>query len=312
MSPDPQNSTTQTTPHENDRSGRLRKRLIFFSLLAAVLVLIALFVRMSSPPAGGTVRENSHDGQRYVWIPAGGFEAGCSKFDSDCSPDEKPAHDVTISKGFWIGQTEVTAGAYRRFATATHRSMPPDPTFGDRSLNAGWTDARMPIVNVDWNESQAFCKWVGGGLPTEAQWEYAARGGNTAARYGNLPQIAWFGDNAGAERLDTTTLLKQDEAGFLGRLSSNRNTFHAVGLLAPNQFGVYDILGNVWEWTADWYGENYYQGSDRFDPIGQPNGDAKVLRGGSWTNTPNAVRVSVRGRRTPITRSVDTGFRCVW
>lgn len=312
MSPDPQNVTPQTVPHENGHSGGLRKRLILFSLLGAAVVLIVLFARMSSPPAGGAVRDNPKDNQRYVWIPAGGFLAGCSKFDSDCSPDEKPSHDVTISKGFWLGQTEVTAGAYRRFATATHRGMPPDPTFGDHSLNAGWTDARMPIVNVDWNESKAFCTWVGGDLPTEAQWEYAARAGNSTSLYGNLSQIAWFGDNAGTEHLDTTSLLKQDEPGYLGRLSVNRNTFHAVGLLAANQLGLYDMLGNIWEWTADWYGDNYYQGSNRFDPTGQPNGDAKVLRGGSWTNVPTAVRVSVRGRRTPVTRSVDTGFRCVW
>jgi len=88
----------------------------------------------------GDVRENHKDNLLYVFIPSGTFEMGCSKLDEDCKPDEKPAHTVTISKGFWIGQTEVTVEAYRRFATTTHRPMPPEPEFGSRSLNPGWSD----------------------------------------------------------------------------------------------------------------------------------------------------------------------------
>jgi formylglycine-generating enzyme required for sulfatase activity len=312
MSPDPVNSTTQAASLKKYRNAVLRKRLIYLSVVLVAVALTTVVTHLSSPPAAGTVKANPRDGQPYVWVPAGGFEAGCSKFDPDCSPEEKPAHQVTISKGFWIGQTEVTVAAYRRFAASTHRAMPPEPTFGDHSLDAGWTDDRMPIVNVDWNDSDAYCRWAGSGLPTEAQWEYAARAGNPASRYASLPQIAWFGDNSGTGRLDTVGLIKRDEPGYLFQLSSNRNTFHAVGLLAPNQFGLYDMLGNVWEWTADWYGESFYQGAARFDPTGQPNGNAKVLRGGSWTNIPTALRVSVRGRRAPATRSVDAGFRCVW
>jgi formylglycine-generating enzyme required for sulfatase activity len=298
---------------QNPASRTAFRRIVFWgSLFVVAVVGIALALRWSSPPAPGSIRENPIDGQRYAWIPAGGFQEGCSKFDTDCSADEKPAHDVSISKGFWIGQTEVTVGAYRRFATATRRAMPPEATFGGFPMNAGWTDVRMPIVNVDWNEGKAFCKWIGGALPTEAQWEYAARGSVAASRYGNLPQIAWTGNNSGGAPLDAAAMLKQDESAYLGRLSNNRASFHPTGLLAPNSFMLYDMLGNVWEWTADWYGENYYQAAERFDPPGQPNGDSKVLRGGSWTNIANAVRFSVRGRRTPVTRSVDTGFRCVW
>ena len=279
----------------------------------AYLLFLSLAIGLSScaPPVRGSVRENPTDGLRYVWIPGGAFQAGCSKFDENCAADEKPPHEVTLSKGFWIGQTEVTVGAYRRFAAATHRRLPPAATFGDRNLNTEWADSSMPIVNVDWQESNAYCEWINGRLPTEAQWEYAARAGSTGSTYGDLFEVAWFGDNSGATRVDAVALSAQDPAGFLGRLSGNRNTFHEVALKAPNSYGLYDMLGNTWEWTNDWYGERYYQGADRFDPTGPPNGEGRVLRGGSWVNPRTSIRVSVRGRRPPSVRSVDTGFRCV-
>jgi formylglycine-generating enzyme required for sulfatase activity len=312
MPPERQNAHTRA---ESLPTLKIRKNkgtlLLLMCLSITALVLITIFASMSSPPAPGAVKENPKDGLRYVWIAEGGFLVGCSKFDADCVSDEKPSHEVTVSKGFWLGQTEVTVGAYRRFVTDAHRNMPPDPGFGDRALNPGWTESKMPIVNVDWNESKAYCEWAGGRLPTEAQWEYAARGGTNDARYGTLAKIAWTGENAGVQHLDTTALRKRDEAGYLYHLSENRNSFHAVGLLSPNSLGIYDMLGNVWEWTADWYGDRYYQGPERFDPVGPATGDAKVLRGGSWTNVPNDVRVSVRGRRSPSARSVDAGFRCV-
>jgi formylglycine-generating enzyme required for sulfatase activity len=285
-----------------------------FSLIRwAYLVLFSLGIGLAScaPPVRGSVRENQRDSLRYVWIPGGAFQEGCSKFDENCLTDEKPPHEVTLSRGFWIGQTEVTVGAYRRFAAATHRPLPPAATFGDRNLNAEWADNSMPIVNVDWQESNAYCKWIDGRLPTEAQWEYAARAGSTGSTYGDLFEIAWFGDNSGTTRVDAVTLNTQDPTGFLGRLSGNRNTFHEVALKAPNSYGLYDMLGNTWEWTSDWYGEHYYQGADRFDPTGPPNGERRVLRGGSWVNPRTSLRASVRGRRAPSVRSVDTGFRCV-
>jgi formylglycine-generating enzyme len=266
----------------------------------------------SAVPTAGVTRDNSTDGLRYVWVAPGDFQQGCSKFDEDCADDEKPSHKVTIDKGFWISQTEVTVEAYSRFAAATRRAMPPEPVFGGRALNSGWSDRAMPIVNIDWGEGRSYCEWVGGRLPTESEWEYAARAGTADSRSGQLRDVSWFADNAGTKSLDSVTLMREDGAGFLFHLSRNGNTFQHVAQKASNHYGLYDMLGNVWEWTADWYDAEYYKRSPRSNPSGSLRGDTRILRGGCWADAPTALRVSTRGRRPPATRSIDTGFRCVW
>src|SRR6202161_3012897 len=103
-------------------------------------------------PAAGALKENPKDGLKYVWIPPGTFMMGCSPGDSECSRDEKPSHQVTITRGFWMGQTVVTVAAYKRFTAATGQQMPSAPSF-----NSTWGNDRMPIVNVSWNEALAYC-----------------------------------------------------------------------------------------------------------------------------------------------------------
>lgn len=151
------------------------------------------------------------DDQKYVWIRSGTFRMGCSENDNECNADEKPAHNVTITKGFWLEQTPVTQAAYQR-VTGTN----PSHSRGEQ----------LPVVSVTWDQANAYCRAVGGRLPTEAEWEYAARAGTTTALYGTLEYIAWYTAN-------------------------NDDRIHEVGRKQPNPWQLYDMLGNAWQWTAD-------------------------------------------------------------
>ena len=240
----------------------------------------------AQPPAGaiapraGQVRMNPRDELNYIWIPPGTFMMGCSPGDTECRKSEIPSHQVSISNGFWIGQTEVTVAAYRRFASATGRQMPPAPTF-----NSGWASQSMPITNVNWVEAQAYCTWAGGRLPTEAEWEYSARGGEPRARYGEPDKVAWYAGNSQGQT-------------------------HDVAQKQANAFGLFDTLGNVWEWVNDWYDEDYFHKSPARDPAGPASGDFRVLRGGSWFYYPRFIRVSVRACLNPQGRVGNFGIRC--
>jgi formylglycine-generating enzyme required for sulfatase activity len=233
--------------------------------------------RNDSAPAQKGVRQNSQDGQPYVWIPAGTFTMGCSIGDEQCFSEEKPAHQVTISKGFWMGQTEVTVEAYEKFAGITEDRL---------SSNNDAHGHDTPVVNVTWDEAHYFCKWAGGRLPTEAEWEYAARAGSSTSRYGELDEIAWYDKNS-------------------------ENTVHRAGQKRANQFGLFDMLGNAWEWVNDWYDGKYYARSPEVDPAGPETGQMHGLRGGSWLNNSKLVRASDRGRSLPELRFNYFGLRCV-
>jgi hypothetical protein len=158
------------------------------------------------PPTAPVTRtlHDGKDGLKYVWISPGAFTMGCSPGDNQCDGDEKPPHPVTITKGFWIGQTPVTQEAYKR---VTGKSP------------SHFQGASLPVEQVSWDDAVGYCRAVGLRLPTEAEWEYAARAGSASARYGTLDDIAWYSANSGART-------------------------HPVAQKLPNAWGLYDMLGN--------------------------------------------------------------------
>lgn len=211
---------------------------------------------------------NPKDGLRYVWIPPGNFTDGCSPGDKECYEDESPPRKITLTRGFWLGQTEVTQAAYEK-VMAYNPSVIEGPDY--------------PVDSVSWVEADVYCTAIGGRLPSEAEWEYAARGGTTSARYGNLDDIAWYVKNSGF-------------------------TSHPVAKKKPNAYGLYDMLGNVVEWTYTWYWVQHNQ--ENINPTGPSIAEYKELRGGGWWDNPDLVRASYRIRLETTDLDFDIGFRC--
>jgi len=263
------------------------------------------------------LKANPLDGQLYIWVPPGTFQMGCSPDDRACQDmkpfvNEKPRHRVIISKGFWMGQTEVTVGAYKKYAMATGRKSPKELVL---AAPERFRDVRFPqsddhpVAFVTWEDAVQYCEWAGGRLPTEAEWEYAARAGSKTAKYGNLDDIAWYADNSGHLRLNSSEL--QDSQLRRQRLKDNQNDTHPVGKKVHNYFGLHDMLGNVSEYCADWYLAKYYEVSVEKDPVGPSNGEFRVIRGGEYRGRPLGVRVSRRSYMLPNHRFKSIGFRCV-
>jgi formylglycine-generating enzyme required for sulfatase activity len=272
-----------------------RAILVVAALVIAGVMAAALLPRgRRSPPAPGNARPdegrrgqtwaNPVDDLDYAWVPPGRYPMGCTPGDANCDPATLPYQDVTIPDGFWMGRTEVPVAAYKRFAAATGREMPKAPFF-----NKGWERDDLPVVNVPWETAGAYCAWAGGRLPTEGEWEWADRGGHPDWYYpwGKDQPVCRPGAPNGA-RFDD----EQD---------CHDHGPEKIAAYAANEYGLYDMAGNVWEWTQDVWRGDAAEGRQR-----------RVLRGGSWVNKPAFLRASIRSRWFEGPESRDfIGLRCV-
>jgi serine/threonine-protein kinase len=254
----------------------------------------------------GDERTSSADGMVQAFIPSGSFRMG--GVDADAQDDEKPDHKVTLS-AFWMDKVEVTNAMYNLCVQAGACEPPREFKSVTREryfANADFND--YPVIYVSWNDARLYCEWAGRRLPTEAEWEYAARGGD----YRRFP---WGEDSP------TNNLANYD---YTVRDTTRVGSFPS----GASSFGILDLAGNVWEWVADYYDQQYYGIAGEQNPTGPStagiNGPRRVIRGGSWADSFKDVRVSNRGYSLAPDLSADSkseaymgeakdsiGFRCV-
>ncbi len=298
---------------------------------------------------GGEKQITSSTGMKLVLIPSGEFLMGNGEsaeatatfyrnkyatavFAADLK-DEYPQHRVRITRPYYLGKFQVTRGQFRQFIDATQyrteseKAKKPgadgwDPSIRGKSFGAeySWRNVgfeqtdKHPVVNVSWNDSVAFCKWLSKKdgktyrLPTEAEWEYACRAG-TATRYysGDDPETLVQVGNVADRSLALTSLI------FINCIKANDGYAFTspVGRFKPNAYELYDMHGNVYQWCQDWYQEEYYAASPTDDPPGPKSGTYRALRGGSWYDGPLRARSNERFLRAPDEPSFDVGFRVV-
>jgi serine/threonine-protein kinase len=263
----------------------MKRRSITFLLIIAGVISFAFLIFIVYPKINqrATVSVPVKTDMDMVRVPAGNFLMGSEKSDRN----QRPPHKVFLD-AFWIDQTEVTNGQYQQCVKDGGCGTPHE---ADYFKDAKYSD--HPVIYVSWDEALTFCIWAGKRLPTEAEWEKAARGddGRTYP-WGN----------------------RKPNAGLTNYLD-NRKSSTAVSSYpaGASPYGAMDMAGNVWEWTADWYDPGYYKTSPVRNPQGSPTGDRRVVRGGSWFSlTEIVVRTYYRKASIPEAQNYTTGFRCVW
>ena len=279
---------------------RFRMWLLFHFALVFVFFSCSK-EEISEPPEG------------MVLIPAGTFQMGSITGDVD----EAPVHRVELD-AFYMGQHEVTNAEYQAFVTATGHPVPRGIGYTAvyerlKQDYEPWSDPRFnhpdqPVTTVTWFDAAAYCEWAGKRLPTEAEWEKAARGGLEVTRY------PW----GNAEPNNTTANFADSQTDFEWRSVDVNDGYlftAPVGSFPPNGYGLFDMAGNVWEWCADWYSSTYYsdtQGeeSPHRNPKGPDIGERRVLRGGTWYRDAHTIRNAERISDYPNNSLNVVGFRC--
>jgi formylglycine-generating enzyme required for sulfatase activity len=225
-------------------------------------------------------------------IPAGCFDMG-DHFDEG-SPNELPVHNVCITSDFYMDVHEVTNAEYAACVSGGGCTTPSSSSSITRgSYYGNQTYDNFPVIYVSWNQATAYCAWAGKRLPTEAEWEYAARGGLAGKRY------PW-GDG-----------ISGTDANYMFSGDPWESDTSEVEYYAANGYGLYDMAGNVWEWVNDWYQSDYYSSSPANDPPGPASGTYRVLRGGGWSDGLSYIlRVADRNNTNPAYQFNNIGFRC--
>lgn len=248
----------------------------------AMLSILALGFSMSFSQSNEEPQKAGQTQAELVLIPGGEFVMGKDD-EGDCSP----AHKVFVDS-FYMDKYEVTNAEYFEFCQETERKLP--EFWGMKEFRSGPNFPNYPAVGISWSDAKAYAEWTGKRLPTEAEWEYAARGGLVGKKYPNDDEV-------------DSTKANYTQAKLGGTV--------AVGSYPPNGYGLYDMAGNVFEWVADFYDADYYETSPRESPKGPEKGKLKVIRGGSWHSGPYCNRVYYRNGLPAQWVDFAVGFRCV-
>ena len=270
-------------------------RFITLGILLFMAPLIEKGMGQAAEPLPPTL--SGKDGAPMALIPEGLFPMGVPHSARDGGVDERPNHEVFVDS-FYMDIYEVTNGRYLKFVTETNHRVPLHPS--DASLGL-WKGNMMPesvtdlpVINVDWFDADAYCRWAGKRLPTEAEWEKAAKGPNDW-------RFAWGDVEPTNEHANFNQLAWRGEA-----------TLVQVGIYEKGKspYGIYDVAGNVWEWVSDWYQADYYQHSPTHNPKGPETGKYKAVRSSGWQGETPQMRVFTRIKSLPTDRNNSTGFRC--
>ena len=261
-------------------------------LRRAILLVAATAAGVAGPQGSELAGQDGVAPQGMVLVPAGQFTMGRTFESADDETgmrplilrDDRPAHPVNLS-AYWMDATEVTHTAYADFVAAAAHRAPYHWPRGQLPRQL----ADYPVYNVDWEDASAYCRWRGKRLPTEAEWERAARGGTEGRRY------PWGDEKPDSERARFST---QEGPG-------------PVAQYPANAFGLHDMAGGQGEWCQDWFDRAYYADSPVDDPRGPSDGLYKIVRGGAWSDGPARLTVFFRNWLPPAQRTPNIGFRCV-